>query len=96
MIQPLTSVEPLAPARIGPDRHSTETGFEAVLQKAVQRVEASGAQATQAVQDFLEGGSQDLHSVALTAQKSSLQFDMFLQVRNKVVQAYQEVMRMQL
>ena len=59
-------------------------------------VEKSHAQAQQAAANFLNGGNEELHSVALAAQRSSLEFDMFLQVRNKVVSAYQEVMRMQL
>ena len=36
-----------------------------------------------------------MHSVILASQRAELEFDMFLQVRNKVVSAYQEIMRMQ-
>jgi flagellar hook-basal body complex protein FliE len=43
----------------------------------------------------LSGGDEELHSVALAAQRADLQFNLFLQVRNKAVSAYQEVMRMQ-
>jgi flagellar hook-basal body complex protein FliE len=59
-------------------------------------VEQSQAQANQAVQNFLSGGDEELHSVALAAQRADLQFNLMLQVRNKAVSAYQEVMRMQL
>jgi flagellar hook-basal body complex protein FliE len=67
-----------------------------VLHAAYQRTEQSGAEAARMVGQFLSGESQDLHSVALAGQKASLEFEMLLQVRNKIVQAYQEVMRMQL
>jgi flagellar hook-basal body complex protein FliE len=71
-------------------------GFQSVFESLINGVEQSQARSNQAVDSFLSGGNDDLHSVALAAQRSQLEFDLFLQVRNKVVQAYQEVMRMQL
>lgn len=100
MIQSTTSSVPLQPLEI--PRSGTGPGealgsqFADVLQNAIGRVEGSGASAGRAVEEFLSGGGQDLHSVALASQKASLEFEMLLQVRNKIVQAYQEVMRMQL
>ncbi len=58
-------------------------------------VEQAHTQADQAAQNFLNGGDEELHSVALAAQRADLQFNLFLQVRNKAVSAYQEIMRMQ-
>jgi len=75
---------------------ATPGAFQSVLENMVSGVEQSHAQAQQAANNFLNGGNEELHSVALAAQRSSLEFDLFLQVRNKVVSAYQEVMRMQL
>jgi len=69
--------------------------FQSMLEGMVGRVEQSQTQATQAAQNFLSGGDQELHSVALAAQRADLQFNLFLQVRNKAVSAYQEIMRMQ-
>jgi flagellar hook-basal body complex protein FliE len=74
---------------------ATPGAFQSVLEGLVGGVEKSQAQAQQAANSFLSGGNEELHSVALAAQRSSLEFDLFLQVRNKVVSAYQEVMRMQ-
>lgn len=70
-------------------------GFQSLLEGMIGQVEQSQAQATQAAQNFLSGGDEELHSVALAAQRADLQFDLFLQVRNKAVSAYQEIMRMQ-
>jgi flagellar hook-basal body complex protein FliE len=70
-------------------------GFQSMLEGMIGKVEQSQAQATQAAQNFLSGGDEELHSVALAAQRADLQFDLFLQVRNKAVSAYQEIMRMQ-
>ena len=51
---------------------------------------------SQGVANLLSGEGEDIHTVALATQQSELAFELFLQVRNKVVQAYQEVMRMQM
>jgi flagellar hook-basal body complex protein FliE len=90
-LQSITPVEPLQPAG-----RSTQTDFAAVLQNAIHTVESSGTNAAQTVEEFISGRGGELHSAVLATQRAALQFEMFLQVRNKVVQAYQEVMRMQL
>src|SRR5581483_1793713 len=69
--------------------------FQSMLEGMRERVEDSQSQAQQAAQNFLNGGDEELHSVALAAQRADLQFNLFLQVRNKAVSAYQEIMRMQ-
>lgn len=70
-------------------------GFEEVLARTIRQVENFRLQADQKVDRFLAGEGEDLHTVALATQQAELAFELFLQVRNKVVQAYQEVMRMQ-
>jgi len=69
--------------------------FQKVLQSAVQQVEASRQSADSAAQGFISGENQELHSTILATQNAELQFEMFMQVRNKVVSAYEEIMRMQ-
>ena len=53
-------------------------------------------QAAATVESFLSGEGEDLHTVALATQRADLAFEMFQQVRNKVVSAYQEIMKMQM
>lgn len=59
-------------------------------------MESSHNSAVDSVQRFLSGDGDDLHSTILASQRADLEFQMFMQVRNKVVSAYQEVMKMQL
>jgi flagellar hook-basal body complex protein FliE len=94
---PISAIAPVSIPQISPVGSSTAApgGFQSVLEGLVGGVEKSQAQAQQTVNSFLTGGNEELHSVALAAQRSSLEFDLFMQVRNKVVSAYQEVMRMQ-
>jgi flagellar hook-basal body complex protein FliE len=71
-------------------------GFQSALQNAVGQVENARAVADGAIQKFMSGGDQELHSTILATQNAELQFEMLMQVRNKVVSAYEEIMRMQL
>jgi flagellar hook-basal body complex protein FliE len=71
-------------------------GFKNVLESAIQSVEASRRGADTQIQDFLSGANQELHTTIIAEQTAELQFEMFLQARNKVVSAYEEIMRMQL
>jgi flagellar hook-basal body complex protein FliE len=48
------------------------------------------------VQQFLTGENEELHTTILATQKAELAFELGLQVRNKVVDAYQEIMKMQM
>ncbi|MBC8164480.1 MAG: flagellar hook-basal body complex protein FliE [Bryobacteraceae bacterium] len=90
---PIAQVEPIAPFRAG---QPGSEQFGSVLQSAMQRVELAGANASQSMEKFMKGDDVDLHNVAMATQKAALDFEMFLQVRNKVVQAYQEIMRLQI
>ena len=75
---------------------SAADAFGSILSDAMKGVESTRQNSEQAINQFLSGEGGELHDVALAAQKAELAFDMFVQVRNKVVQAYQQVMQMQL
>ena len=68
--------------------------FGSVMADAVQTVDNVQKSSQASVERFLSGEGEELHHVALQQQQAAITFDVFLQVRNKVVQAYQEVMRM--
>jgi flagellar hook-basal body complex protein FliE len=71
-------------------------GFADVLSHAIQTVGGLDRQASESVQRFLSGDGEDLHTAVLATTRAELAFDMLLQTRNKVVSAYQEIMRMQM
>jgi flagellar hook-basal body complex protein FliE len=88
---------PSAIPGVGTIAGSTQGGaaFQSVFNDAVQTVENFGQNASASINSFLSGEGEELHDVALKTQAAELSFDLFLQVRNKIVSAYQEVMRMQ-
>ena len=94
-IQPISIA--VVPDPIGPGTASRSGGaFQQALAAAIQGVEASGQSAAASVERFLGGEGEELHNTIMAAQRAELAFEMFLQARNKVVSAYQEIMRMQI
>jgi len=94
-ISPISSLPGLTPIT-APGQSSQPGAFQNVLQGAIENIEAANTNASQSVQKFLTGQNEELHSAILAVQQASIAFDLGLQVRNKVVDAYQEIMRMQL
>ena len=95
----IDAINPIHPpvAPVAPDLgRPAGPGFSEMFTKALENTSSAESQAAASVESFLNGETEDLHKVALAAQRASLQFDLFLQVRNKLVSAYQEVMRSQL
>lgn len=74
----------------------SSSDFSAILKSTMREVEQSNQTANAAIGRFLSGEEGELHNTVLATQKADLQFEMFMQVRNKVVGAYQEIMRMQI
>ncbi|MCC7493923.1 MAG: flagellar hook-basal body complex protein FliE [Fimbriimonadaceae bacterium] len=64
------------------------------VEARLERVESSSAEARGKVQEMLTGGDVDLHNVVLASERSRLELQLTMQLRNKVIEAYQEVMRM--
>jgi flagellar hook-basal body complex protein FliE len=81
---------------IKPASKAAEGGFAAALEGAVNHAENLQRESRQTVERFLSGEGGELHTTALAVQRAEMAFEMVQQVRNKVVQAYQEVMRMQM
>jgi flagellar hook-basal body complex protein FliE len=69
-------------------------GFASAFANAVNQVEGTQQDAKTAAMDLLAGGKGDIHNVALASQRAELSMELFQQVRNKFVSAYQEIMKM--
>ena len=91
-ISPATLPEAIRPA----GQVKGGASFQDVFASAVQSVEASGQNASASVERFLAGEGEELHTTILATRRAELSLELFLQARNKVVSAYQEIMRMQM
>ena len=66
-----------------------------MLDGLVSTVEAKSAAAQAATRKVLLGDSDQLHQSVIAMQEASVAFTMMVEVRNKLVESYQELMRMQ-
>ena len=72
----------------------TRPGFKEALENSVNDVNQRQLQAHSAIEDLATGRSNNLHETMIAIQKAEVSFKMLMQVRNKIINAYQEVMRM--
>ena len=91
-IKPIGGVERSEIAR--PTEKASE-GFSKTLKDALSEVNELQNQSSEEIGREIEGDLKDVHSAMLALQKADLSFQLMLQVRNKLVQAYRDVMRMQ-
>jgi flagellar hook-basal body complex protein FliE len=69
--------------------------FGEVLKDSLAQVNSLQNEADGAIRSLATGGTATLHDTMLAVQKAELSFKLMMQVRNKIVEAYQEVLRMQ-
>jgi flagellar hook-basal body complex protein FliE len=69
--------------------------FLETLQQSIDRAEGAQGDAATQVALLLNGKGADLHSAIIAVEKADLSFQLMMQVRNKIVQAYQTISNMQ-
>ena len=70
-------------------------GFSAVLKNALSQVDQLSGGAEQQIGNLVSGGSSDVSSVMIAVEKADIAFQLMMQVRNKIVSAYQDIEKMQ-
>lgn len=93
-VQRIGGMEPI------PDAQKTRTekkgaGFAEALKHFAAEVNDELQQADGQMEEFAVGKRSDLHEVVVATEKADLSFKLLLQVRNKLLEAYQQIMRMQ-
>jgi len=73
-----------------------DKSFAATLKHFVKGVDQQVKHADTMMREFAVGKRADLHNVMIEAQKADLSLRLLLRIRNKLVEAYQEIMRMQM
>jgi len=96
-MQVLPAGQPLLPqtAVSGEEQESGGGSFSKVLNNALKKLNDAKVNADNLTLKFFTGEVQDFHQVAIAMQEASLTMQLAVEVRNKVVEAYQEVSRMQ-
>ena len=86
----------LPPSRLGTDKASESQGFAAILKDALLSVDGLQKEADKLTEAFISGAFVEIHDVVLAAEKARLALDLTVSIRNKLVEAYQEIMGMQI
>ncbi len=71
-----------------------QQNFAATLKDAIANVNNQQIQSDDLTNKLINGGDVELHEVMITSQKASITLSATMEVRNKAVEAYQEMMRM--
>lgn len=95
-IPPIGNLPAISEAALSGASGADGGAFGKLLTDLVSRLSALQADADRLAAGLAAGEPVDIHEVMLALEKANLGFQFALQVRNKVVEAYQEVMRLQL
>ena len=72
-----------------------DNSFGEILKTSLNEVNQLQKDADQAIQELAAGNEKDIHQTMIALEKAEISFQFMMQVRNKIIAAYQEVMRMQ-
>jgi flagellar hook-basal body complex protein FliE len=81
--------KPAAPEKKG------AANFSDILKDSIQKVGELEKQANGEVEKLAKMETQDIHNTMIAIEKADLSFQLMMQVRNKIINAYEEIMRMQ-
>ncbi len=71
------------------------SSFVDVLKDSISKVSELEKEADMEAEKLATAESQDIHSTMIAIEKADLSFQMMMQIRNKIINAYEEVMRIQ-
>ena len=92
-------IQPIASLSVDGAQNAAEvspSSFKDLLKKAVTDLNVSQTGANEAIQNLATGGEENLHDVIIAMEKANLSLQYAIQVRNKVLEAYQSVIQMQI
>ena len=79
----------------GQGENAAETSFKDVISNFIKDVDQMQKNSDQAVKDYASGELTDIHQVMKAAEEANLSFQLMMEVRNRLVESYREIMRMQ-
>ncbi len=78
-----------------PTPYEAQKSFSSVLKQSIENLNETQLQSDVLTEKLARGENVDLHQVMIASQKASITLQATMEVRNKVIEAYQEMMRMQ-
>jgi flagellar hook-basal body complex protein FliE len=79
----------------GPKVEKANTSFSEILKDSINKVSELEKEANVEAEKLVKGEAQDIHNTMIAVEKADVSFQMMMQIRNKIINAYEEVMRIQ-
>lgn len=97
----IKGLQPQREVQIGPQRQElrrpeTRESFADTLSRAIGSVDNTMKVSEQSIQDFAAGKTENVHEVMINMQRAQLSFQLMVEIRNKAIETYQEISRMQI
>jgi len=93
-IKSLGSIDPRSAYGVGNATGSPTASFASQLQNAIADVQQLQVDREVMIEDMVTGKATEVHDVMIAAKESQLAFELLMEVRNKLLESYQEIMRM--
>jgi flagellar hook-basal body complex protein FliE len=91
----LPTLEGSSKTNINKTLKETNSSFGDTLNQAIADVNSLQSEAGKAVEKMVAGETTDLHEVMIAVEKARTSFDLLMEIRNKTIDVYREIMRMQ-
>ena len=89
------AIAPEIPAATTTSQAESGAGFQDVLRNLVQQVDTLQKSADVSINGLATGATTNVHDVTIKMAEAGVAFDMMMQVRNKLLDAYQQIIKMQ-
>ncbi|MBP9020013.1 MAG: flagellar hook-basal body complex protein FliE [Syntrophobacterales bacterium] len=89
------ALTPVEPGKAAKEESGAQTPFGTVLKQTIRDINNLQLKADQAIAKVEVDNSASIHEAMVALEKADISFKAMMQVRNKIIEAYQEIMRMQ-
>jgi flagellar hook-basal body complex protein FliE len=93
-IKALGSIDPRSAYGAGNATSGATGSFASQLQNAISDVQQLQVKREDMIEEMVTGQTTEVHDVMIAAKESQLAFELLMEVRNKLLESYQELMRM--
>lgn len=93
----ISNLQTILPQAEGPQKETAAASpapFTDYVKRSLNDVNRQMVNADQAINDLVTGENQDIHNTMIAMQKAEVSFELMLQIRNKLMSAYDEIRRM--
>jgi flagellar hook-basal body complex protein FliE len=78
-----------------PRVEKTNTSFSEILKDSINKVGELQKDANEQTEKLVKMEGQDIHNTMIAVEKADLSFQLMMQIRNKIINAYEEIMKIQ-